>query len=618
MKLSLQVLALALLAVSRAEAQVLAPRTPLPKTPVLVAPDPAGLPRPLEHRLVVKFTDDLRARADRGSVASLGGRDLSAVRELAARRGLRFSPLIRTAQARLDALEDRAARRSGKEQPDLAGMLVAELEDATPAALVAVGNELQGLDEVEFAYVQTLGVPPPGDIAPVTPDLVAQQGYRGDDPGMGASFAWGLGLSGSGVRLSDCEYGWIATHEDLEDVDLHLEPGQTIHPQVVTLGWDEHGTAVMGEITAPDNGYGVSGMAPGASIHTYPEWTVEGGPRRVTCITNAIADSAAGDVVLLEMQTTGAGGGYGPAELDLAVWTVTKTGTDAGVIVVGAAGNGDQDLDSAAYAPYRNRGDSGAILVGAGSNNVSHNKLSFSTYGARVDVQGWGAGVFTLGYGTYAEYGGDPNQRYTNSFSGTSSASPFVASACLLIQEHAMDVLGAPLSPLELRDLLIATGRPQGTGGHIGPFVYLPDALPAVEDLGLGTRYCDPAVPNSTGQPGDLVVVGSATVAADDLLLRATQLPPASNIGYFLMGQGTNTFTPPGAAGPICITPGLLRYLPPVNNTTELGGGFERSVGTSGPVSSAIQPGQTWNFQAWHRDGMGLSNLTNAVSVAFQ
>ena len=62
---------------------------------------------------------------------------------------------------------------------------------------------------------------------------------------------------------------------------------------------------------------------------------------------------------------------------------------------------------------------------------------------------------------------------------------------------------------------------------------------------------------------------------------------------------------------------GLLRYLPPVENTTELAGGFTRSVGTSGPVSGAITAGSTWNFQAWHRDGTGDSNMTNAVSILF-
>jgi hypothetical protein len=113
-------------------------------------------------------------------------------------------------------------------------------------------------------------------------------------------------------------------------------------------------------------------------------------------------------------------------------------------------------------------------------------------------------------------------------------------------------------------------------------------------------------------------VLGSAVVSDDDLALLALQLPPSTNIGYFIMGTGMNTFTPPGSVGPICVAPGIKRYLPPVENTTELGGGFLRTVGTSGPISGQITVASTWNFQAWHRDGMDPSNLTDAVSVTFQ
>jgi hypothetical protein len=204
---------------------------------------------------------------------------------------------------------------------------------------------------------------------------------------------------------------------------------------------------------------------------------VQEGFRRVTCITNAIAGSAAGDVVLLEMQTVGAGGGYGPAELDLGVWTVVQVGTDAGVIVVGAAGNGNQDLDAPAYADYMARGDSGAILVGAGSAWFDHAKLGFSTFGSRVNVQAWGTGVFTLGYGDIQVNGADEDQWYTATFNGTSSASSIAAPACALIQSFQLLAIGTPMSPATMRQLLIDTGWPQGSGGHIGPAINVRNAL---------------------------------------------------------------------------------------------------------------------------------------------
>jgi hypothetical protein len=182
------------------------------------------------------------------------------------------------------------------------------------------------------------------------------------------------------------------------------------------------------------------------------------------------------------MQTSITGGSnYGPAELDQSVWTVVKNATDAGILVVGAAGNGNQDLDSATYGAYRARGDSGAIIVGAGSSTTQHSKLSFSTFGSRVNVQGWGGSVFTLGYGNYAQQGGDPRQSYTSSFSGTSSASPFIAASCAALQGFAVANVGRRLTPFEMRGILTSTGWPQqGAGGQIGPFPNLVAAANAI------------------------------------------------------------------------------------------------------------------------------------------
>jgi hypothetical protein len=143
-------------------------------------------------------------------------------------------------------------------------------------------------------------------------------------------------------------------------------------------------------------------------------------------------------------------------------------------VVVAAAGNGTQNLDSAPYATYRSWGDSGAIIVGAGSSNSSHTPLSFSTYGTRVDLQGWGENVFTLGYGSYAQHGGDIHQSYTAWFNGTSSATPGVTTAALAVQEYAIDTTWSALPPWGVRAVLIDSGVPQGAGVEVGPF---PDLL---------------------------------------------------------------------------------------------------------------------------------------------
>ncbi len=455
------------------EAGLLA-RRPVPKAPVraLLAADLLPSPIPYERRLMVKFVDAARVRAEDGRPVSRGGQDLTDVAAWALEVGVTFSPLIRLPEETLAGLEQRAARRSGVAQPDLAGMLRVHVPGADGVAadlarLEALGDRLTAFESVEFAEIQTLGAPPPGDISPVTPNLEFQQGYRGPNPGLNSDWAASTGLTGAGIRLFDCEYGWVLTHEDLEDIGVQTEPGQTVHPQVAINTWDEHGTAVLGEIAATANAYGITGMAPDAEVHAYTEWSLEQGLRRLTCVTNAVAAADAGDVVLLEMQS----GSGAPVESEASMWIVVKAGTDAGVIVVGAAGNGNQDLDGPGFAAWLGLGDSGALIVGAGSADTTHQKLSFSSHGSRVDVQGWGESVFTTGYGAFAEYGGDKNQRYTGFFSGTSSASPFVASAALMLQQKVEQKLQRRFDSIEMRTQLVTTGLAQtGFGGNIGPF----------------------------------------------------------------------------------------------------------------------------------------------------
>ncbi len=453
------------------ESASLISRTPLTKHSTIEQPVYA-------HRLVVKFRDEVLAREIDGDLVSQSGVDLRGIQDQLhvltteleighAEDGVWFEQLIQLPNEVLAYVEGRAAVRSGVAQPDLAGMFIVH---GSADHLEGIAQLLHASDLTEFVYYQQLYPDPPcDDIMPITPQYFPnQQGYQGPNPGVNMQAAWLLGdATGTDIALADCEYGYVAGHEDL--CNITMEPGQTIHPDVISFGWDEHGTATLGEVVSLVNDYGCTGLAPDADASFFTEWSIEEGYRRVTAITNAIASVDAGDVVMLEMQTVQWGTNYGPAELDAAVWTVVRSATDAGIIVAGAAGNGTQNLDSSTYSTYRSWGDSGAIIVGAGSSNTSHNTLYYSTYGSRVNVQGWGENVFTLGYGSYAQHGGDKNQRYTHVFNGTSSATPIVAGSILALQSLAVEQLGRRLSPGEMRDLLIETGTPQGSGGHIGP-----------------------------------------------------------------------------------------------------------------------------------------------------
>jgi hypothetical protein len=123
-------------------------------------------------------------------------------------------------------------------------------------------------------------------------------------------------------------------------------------------------------------------------------------------------------------------------------------------------------------------------MVGAGAppraGYADRERLDFSNYGSRVDVQGWGRKVATLDYGDLQACAGS-DRHYTGEFSGTSSASPIVAGAAVILEGIARE-RGRVLAPGELLELLRRTGTPQAgdTSQSIGP---RPDLFRAIEEL---------------------------------------------------------------------------------------------------------------------------------------
>ncbi|MEL7474230.1 MAG: S8 family serine peptidase [Planctomycetota bacterium] len=500
---------------------------------------PAEITRPgFESRLVVKFRDELGVRARNGALVAL--RPIRGARAIERAAPITWRPLIDTDEARLAEIETRAADRTGVRPIDLRSMVTI---DAPEAELEAIARRLLALDEVEWVdFEPTVVIEPPCvDAAPATANYIPFQTYAGPNPGINMNAAWAAGNArGAGVQFADIEYNARFDHEDL--CGIIPEAGVTFPAFSFGDLYIEHGTSVLGILNGVDNTYGVTGLVPDAQGYFFPEWTT--GPRRATAITNAAATLNAGDFLVLEMQTfgpSGVSGEWAPAEYELSVWTATRAATDAGLIVFAAAGNGNQNLDAPEYAAYRARGDSGAIMVGAGANNASHSKLSFSNFGERLDVQGWGVGVAATGYGSLAQFGGDPNQRYTSSFSGTSSATPVAAGAGISLQSYAKAAYGQTLDADTLRQILIDTGIPQGgSGGQIGPLPNVMAARAAVDDLLATACFADVTV-ESACTPG----AGDGVVTLSDFSCYLSEW----SIGSAFADITTTGLCTPGAGG---------------------------------------------------------------------
>ena len=398
--------------------------------------------------------------------------------------------LFSVSEQKLEEIRAIGERHSGQMLPDLNMWFQITLKPGTDAADYI--EDMKRLESVEIVEPAPLPSPPPA----ITPNFTEEQGYLdAATDGIDAHFSWTIpGGNGTGVKLYDVEYSWNQTHEDLSKangIPLLLSPGDSA---VDPFSDNNHGTAVLGEVIADNDTKGVTGISWGADLGLAPANTANLGYNPANAIMLAVADGSAGDVILIEQQTGVCGGacgadqvGCGPLEAISSVFAVIQTAVANGFVVVEAAGNGNVNLDQASCNMIFNRTvrDSGAIIVGAGGSPVSgldRQRLSFSSYGSRVDVQGWGNNVTTTGYGDRYTNPDDPTNPdfwYTAVFSGTSSASPIVAGAAANLQGIALVQFGTPFSAFEVRELLVATGSPQlgNTSEHIGPRPDLREAI---------------------------------------------------------------------------------------------------------------------------------------------
>ncbi|HKV37900.1 MAG TPA: S8 family serine peptidase, partial [Blastocatellia bacterium] len=307
-----------------------------------------------------------------------------------------------------------------------------------------------------------------------------------------------------------------------------------------------HGTAVLGELVAQDDGQGVTGIANQSTMGLINPQASASATDVAAAINRAAAILGPGDVILVEQQTLGlrynpaTGQGLVPIEFEPDVFAAIKAATSRGIVVIEPSSNGSENLDDAIYTGYFNRisHDSGAIVVGAGQASTSaHTDRAWfneSDYGLRVDVQGWGQGVATCGFGD-VRLGTGQDFWYTTKFGGTSGAAAMVAGAAALLESIVKARNQPPLSPVALRQLLIVTGSGQAGDltKHIGS---RPDLKAAIAGLDTSLQPIQPVINSASYNPasGRLTIVGAnflpgnAIVRIDGMQVRKIKYPGGS------------------------------------------------------------------------------------------
>lgn len=458
----------------------------------------------------------------------------------------------------------------------------------------AIVKALNSLREIDLAYREMAVSDPVVNAADDA--YAANQNYLDTAPvGIDARWAWAQANGeGAGVGFVDLEQGWFLNHEDLPAPGLLSNDNRD-----GVGGYDgDHGTAVLGQVCGVDNTLGIVGIAPSLStvnVTSHYEAATDTNGHVADAILAAIPTTAHGDILLLEVER---GADPLPTETDPNDLDAIRLAAAQGIIVVEAAGNGDNDLD-AWIDPLNqnrlNRGspqfvDSGATMVGAADSaldaaGTGHDRSWFSNFGSRVDCYGWGDSIVTAGYGDL-DPGTGNDSSYTDTFGGTSGASPMVVGAGLVIQGMYEAATGTRLSPGQMRSLLSdpATGTPQGLGraGNIGS---MPDLRRVIPQLGI---IPDIYIRDAVGDTGAIPSVGGIS-ASPDVIVRPTAVANPTN--SFGAGSGTENSNTLGFE----VTPGQdnVIYVRMQNRGNSAANGVRATVYWS-EVATLVTP-DMWN-----------------------
>lgn len=244
-----------------------------------------------------------------------------------------------------------------------------------------------------------------------------------------AELSWGIS-TGYGVKVAVVDTGIDYTHPDL---DANVAGCVTFVWRTTDCRDDNgHGTHVAGTIAAENNGIGVVGVAPNASLYGVKVLD-RTGSGYVSDVIAGIDWSADNGMNVITMSL---GSGSDVSALHAAV----DSAYSRGIVIVASAGNENGTIS------YPARYSSVIAVTATDSGN---NKASFSNYGPEAELAAPGVSIYsTYKGGTYA------------TLSGTSMAAPHVTGTVALLLEA-----NPGMTPLEVRSRLQSTSTDIGTPG---------------------------------------------------------------------------------------------------------------------------------------------------------
>ena len=296
--------------------------------------------------------------------------------------------------------------------------------------------------------------------------------------------SWNAGFTGRGVRVAVIDGGFDMDHPDLAP-NIDVAASKDFTGEGIDYAFDDafsHGTHVAGTVAAADNGFGIIGVAPEATLILLKALGDEG-TGSFADVASAIVHAADvdADVINMSLGASFPASEEGAAALKVMMSRATNYAHHAGVTIITSAGNdardGDKDTDTVtlpADSPH-------AVSISAtgprgwAAGNGDLNQLAvYSNYGqSLIDFAAPGGDYeYYLGNDDICQVAGIP--QYCGVFDyvfstgnggwywsvGTSMASPHAAGiAALVIQAN-----GGPMHPAqvtsEMASLALDLGKP--------------------------------------------------------------------------------------------------------------------------------------------------------------